>query len=107
MSGRVHYKQCGKFAQEAPLEAFYDALLPHLKAYGIAAEFPADYPSTETYIAGITFDTWIGEPPHAIRYDREQESFYSNAGDFKHLEAVALSHLGTGERLSLKIGINN
>lgn len=107
MNGRIRYKQCGNCDREAPLEAFYDALLPHLKAYGIAAEFPTDYPSTETYTAGIKFDIRIGEPPHAIRYDREQESLYGNGADFKRLEAVALSQLETGEELSLKIGIDN
>lgn len=79
--------------------AFYAALLPHLKAYGITAEFPADKPSTETYISGIDFDIWIGKPPHAIRYGRTQESFYSLAYDDKLLEASALANLETGDKL--------
>ncbi len=78
-------------------------LLPLLKAYGVTAEFPADKPSTETYISGIKFDVWIGESPHAIHYGRTQESFYSNAFDDKLLEASALANLETGKKLSFKI----
>lgn len=109
MSRRIYYKQSGVFIhRQAPsLEEFYAALLPHLKAYGITAEFPADKPSTETYISGIKFDVWIGEPPHAIHYGRTQESFYSLAYDDKLLAADALADLETGEKLSFKISSSN
>lgn len=109
MSEKFRYKQSGgfNFRNEPPLEEFYDALLPYLEAYGVTAKFPPNNPSTQTYTTGIEFDEWIGEPPHAVRYRRFQESLYSMGYDDKYLEAAALTHLETGETLSFKINITN
>lgn len=107
MSVQIDYDELGQIDGKVPLEAFYEAMLPVLKNYGLTAEFPADKPSLEYSISGIEFDVLIGAAPNAVRYQKWQQSPYSMGGLELMLESGALVHKVTGAKLSFQVFITD
>ncbi|MCD9188365.1 MAG: hypothetical protein LUM44_18250 [Pyrinomonadaceae bacterium] len=107
MNDVFEYEEHGEISRETPLEAFYEAMLPFLKNYGVTAQFPADKPSLAESIYGIEHDVLIGGVPNAVRYLKWQESPYANGAFELTLASDALIHEKTGEKLAFKIFISD
>lgn len=101
------YEELGEIKRETPLEAFYEAMLPQFENYGLTAKFPADKPSLAESNYGIEHDVLIGDAPNAVHYVKWQESPYANGAFELTLEADALVHKETGEKLAFKIFISD
>ena len=108
MNDVLEYEEFGEIHRSAPLETFYEAMLPQLKNYGLTAQFPADIRSLaydSTY--GSKHDVLIGELPNAVRYLKWQASSYSLGGSELTLESEMLVHKITGGKLAFKIFISD
>lgn len=107
MSDFLEYEEFGEISRAAPLEAFYEAMLPFLKNYGLTAQFPIDKPSLAESIYGIEHDVLLGDVPNAVRYLKWQESPYANGAFELTLESDALVHKKTGKNLAFSIFISD
>lgn len=107
MNDFFEYEEFGEINRTAPLEAFYEAMLPQLKNYGLTTQFPADKPSLAESIYGIEHDILIGDLPNAVRYLKWQESPYANGAFELTLESETLVHKETREKLAFKIFISD
>lgn len=107
MKDFLEYEEFGEINRTAPLEAFYEAMLPQFENYGLTAKFPADKPSLAESINGIEHDVLIGDLPNAVCYLKWQGSPYTNGGFELTLESETLVHRKTNDKLAFKIFISD
>jgi len=107
MKAVFEYEESGEINRAAPLEAFFEAMLPQLENYGLTAPFPADKPSLAESIYGIEHDVLIGDAPNAVHYLKWQESPYANGAFQLTLESDTLVHRETGEKLAFRIFVSD